>query len=351
MHTLRNASGRRPLFVVSLLVSVLAAGAFGQQCGTERWSVKTGGDAGASQVNLNSPQSAAIVDLIALPNTQPEDRQAPTEDTVFVVNATLTDYKIETDSDYHLVLMDDQGNTMIAEIPLPGCVDPSSPFLSQITNARSELDAQLQVTSSFQTANVPVQVTGVGFFDFNHGQRGVAPNVIELHPVLDIQFNPAPAASDFALASPTTAMHLHANGNASTSVTAKGVKGNAPADVHYTVSGLPAGITSRVVPGADGKTDIVLTASSSVPNGMYPVTVSGTSKGRVRSHTINLHVAGEQEAAGPEKWMYKMISGGSEKEILSQANKLGTQGWEMISVLRTTGSQGWSAFFRKGTTD
>jgi hypothetical protein len=28
----------------------------------------------------------------------------------------------------------------------------------------------------------------VGFFDFLHGQTGVAPNGIELHAVLDIQF-------------------------------------------------------------------------------------------------------------------------------------------------------------------
>jgi hypothetical protein len=27
-------------------------------------------------------------------------------------------------------------------------------------------------------------VSGVGFFDFRHGQRGVAPNAIEVHPVL-----------------------------------------------------------------------------------------------------------------------------------------------------------------------
>jgi len=27
-------------------------------------------------------------------------------------------------------------------------------------------------------------ITGVGFFDFDHGQTGVAPNAIELHPVL-----------------------------------------------------------------------------------------------------------------------------------------------------------------------
>jgi hypothetical protein len=28
-------------------------------------------------------------------------------------------------------------------------------------------------------------VTGVALFDFKHGQTGVAPNAIELHPVLD----------------------------------------------------------------------------------------------------------------------------------------------------------------------
>jgi hypothetical protein len=34
-------------------------------------------------------------------------------------------------------------------------------------------------------------VTGVGFFDFKHGQTGVAPNAIELHPLLDISFGGA----------------------------------------------------------------------------------------------------------------------------------------------------------------
>jgi hypothetical protein len=28
-------------------------------------------------------------------------------------------------------------------------------------------------------------VTGVAFFDFKHGQTGVAPNAIELHPILE----------------------------------------------------------------------------------------------------------------------------------------------------------------------
>jgi len=69
-----------------------------QRCGVERWSVKTGTDANATQVDLANPKPATIADLIALtpPNPIPRDsRVAPTENTVFVVKALLTDYKLE----------------------------------------------------------------------------------------------------------------------------------------------------------------------------------------------------------------------------------------------------------------
>ena len=52
--------------------------------------------------------------------------------------------------------------------------------------------AVLDARASFQFANVPIQITGVGMFDFLHGQTGVAPNGIELHPILDISFTSAP---------------------------------------------------------------------------------------------------------------------------------------------------------------
>ena len=43
---------------------------------------------------------------------------------------------------------------------------------------------------TFQTAVKPTaaRITGVGFFDRAHGATGAAPNVIELHPVLKIEF-------------------------------------------------------------------------------------------------------------------------------------------------------------------
>ena len=160
-------------------------------CGVERWSVKTGTDADRAKITLQSTTPTTIAALTGLtaPGTLPADnRVAPTEDTVYQLHATLTQYKLEADSDYHLVLSDGSGHTMIAEIPDPACVGSTSPLLTSIQKSRSEFDARYTPTTSFQTANVPVTITGVGFFDFLHGQTGVAPNGIELHAVLDVQF-------------------------------------------------------------------------------------------------------------------------------------------------------------------
>ncbi len=163
-------------------------------CGVWRWSVKTGTDQDAGLVNLNSVTSATIAGLGALPtpSSYPSNsRIQPTETTVFAVNATLTQYKLEGDSDYHMVLSDGNGHTMIAEIPDPSCVGGSSPFLSDIQTARQVFDNHYTATTSFQNANVPVCITGVGFFDEIHGQNGVAPNGVEIHPVLNVVFNPS----------------------------------------------------------------------------------------------------------------------------------------------------------------
>ena len=163
-------------------------------CGVERWSVKTGTDPDAHFVDLANPvpQTIAYLDGLPAPSSLPSNaRVQPTETTLFLVDATLVQYKLENDSDYHLVLKDGQGNTMIAEIPDPACVGSNSPFAAGIQNARSEFDAKYMATTSFQTANIPVELKGVGFFDFNHGQTGVAPNAVELHPVVDIVFNPS----------------------------------------------------------------------------------------------------------------------------------------------------------------
>lgn len=161
-----------------------------RHCGVERWTVKTGSDADVSAINLTAtPTATTIPALTALPAPNPiplQHRVKPTEATVYQVHAVLEEVKMEADSDYHLVLSD-AGRTMIAEIAAPSCT-AADPLKPGITAARREMDARYHVGPTFQRVNRTVTVTGVGFFDFLHGQSGVAGNGIELHPVLLIVF-------------------------------------------------------------------------------------------------------------------------------------------------------------------
>ncbi len=349
---------RRKALSVLAVVCLTTPAAFAQRCGKERWSVKTGTDPDASQVDLSNPKTTSVSELRALQPPDPipaNSRFAPTENSVFVVDATLTDFKLESgstgDSDYHLVLQDDQGNTMVAEIPSPSCVGASSPFAAQIAGARSKFDAQLTASSSFKTANVPVRVTGVGFFDFFHNQHGAAPNVIELHPVLDIAFNPGPAAGDFTLSVSSAAMHLHGGSSSSVSVSAVPLSGSSSPNVSFAVSGLPAGVTSRVTPGSNGKANLALTATSSTANGTFPVIVTGSADGRSHSQTIALNLSGPPPTSEEQQWEYKMITATTEPDVVDQANQLGELNWELVSVVRVTGAPAWRAFFKRAKKD
>jgi hypothetical protein len=159
----------------------------GGSCGSERWNIKTGTDPHAASISL-VPHSNTIAALAALPAAGGgSSRETPTETTVWELkNVLLTELKEESDSDYHLVISDGT-HTMIAEIPYPSCATAST-WSCFISRARSEVDAKYTVTPSPQYPSATITVRGVGFFDYLHSQTGVAPNAIELHPILEICF-------------------------------------------------------------------------------------------------------------------------------------------------------------------
>lgn len=196
---------RRLGLVLGLSVAVLLANTPVQaQCGVERWSVKTGTDPDAPSVSLSTYISTTIYNMLQSvhPATLPaNNRIAPREFNQYQISGTLTKYKRETDSDYHLVVQDGAGRTMIVEIPSINCVGSGSPFASGIRNARAQFDAKLTATTSFKTVSAPVSIRGVGFWDFLHGQTGVAPNGIEIHPVLNISFTGPIVMNDPAMVS------------------------------------------------------------------------------------------------------------------------------------------------------
>jgi hypothetical protein len=243
-------------------------------CGVERWSVKTGGDPDAALVDLNNPVTTTIANLRSLtpPVTPPDNaRVAPAEDTVYVIRATMTLYKLETDVDYHIVVQDENGNTMVTEIPCPCCVAGGSPFAAGIANARQEFDAHLTATTFFQSVSIPVQITGVGFFDFIHGQTGVAPNGIELHPILDIRF----------LSNTTTTVTSNANPS----------QYGQPVTFTATVASSGASIPTGNVTFSDGAT--VISSSALNGSGQAAFTTSSLSVG---SHSITASYPGDSNS-------------------------------------------------------
>jgi hypothetical protein len=139
-------------------------------CGVERWTVKTLQD----KPTLRPARATTVHYLVTRPAPAAlPDSRLPFEHNVFTVDAAVTLVRGEADGDLHLVLRSG-GDHMIAEVPKATC-DPK---------------AELRYRSSMALARELVhlcaraRITGVAFFDFKHGQTGVAPNAIELHPIL-----------------------------------------------------------------------------------------------------------------------------------------------------------------------
>src|SRR5687767_14769060 len=182
------------LFLSLTAVALLAVSELQAACGVERWSVKTGTDPQASSVVLSSYISSTIYNFhqSTRPASLPSNgRVSPRETTQYRLSGTLTKYVREADSDYHLVIKDGSGRTMIIELPASNCVGAGSPFGPGIARARQQFDARFTATTSMKTTTTPVTIKGIGFWDYIHGQTGVAPNGIEVHPVLDIVFGTA----------------------------------------------------------------------------------------------------------------------------------------------------------------
>jgi hypothetical protein len=134
------------------------------------------------------PTSIGQLSSLPPPATLPRtSRVRPVETTVWAVDGVLLRHKVEEDSDVHVVIADTAARTMIVELPAPQCVG-SGPFLPAIKTVRRAFTARFHPTHYWQRPRLRVHVVGVGFFDYKHGQSGVAPNAIELHPVLSMRW-------------------------------------------------------------------------------------------------------------------------------------------------------------------
>jgi hypothetical protein len=151
-------------------------------CGVERWRIKTLQD----RPTLGTARATTVAHLVNLrrPSVVPRARRLAAERRVYSVVAGVELDRREADSDLHLVLRSGASH-MIAEVPSSGC-------------ARGAKTARrYQMAHARRAARIcaRARVVGVAFWDYYHGQTGVAPNAIELHPVLGFRClggSPAP---------------------------------------------------------------------------------------------------------------------------------------------------------------
>jgi hypothetical protein len=190
---------------------------------------------------ISIPRPLGLEVMTADPPAFQSKRSQPVETTIWRVEGTITVLNQEADGDYHLVLQGASGATMVAEVPTPTkTFIGDSPWLQNIKEARQAVDDKLvhnlnpqdfvlppggtklvprnslsgdfplptmaafkmpqsfrtpaegeaAQMPAFQTAVKPTaaRITGIGFFDRAHGATGAAPNVIELHTVLKIEW-------------------------------------------------------------------------------------------------------------------------------------------------------------------
>ena len=157
--------------------------------------MKTGTDQDADLVDLGSLDTATTISIMrswAAPNPIPGTRRVPPHETTVYAIAGHSRSTSSKTIRLPCRLQDAAGNTIIAKLVCACCVGDISPFKSLITSTRQKFDERLTVTGNFQTANLPVFIRGVGFFDSPRDAAGAAPNDVELHPVLDIRFLHSP---------------------------------------------------------------------------------------------------------------------------------------------------------------
>ena len=162
-------------------------------CGSERWDVKTLTDPGRRSVMVENAKSSTVTSLSKVQSLQQLAARRAQERQVYRLKVTFDSlpgrklgFKLEpNDSDIHLGVRDSKGATMIAEFPAASCT-VGARYRARMKQARTDLIAACGQPphGSFRELHGKATITGVLFFDFLHGQRGLSLNGAELHPVL-----------------------------------------------------------------------------------------------------------------------------------------------------------------------
>jgi hypothetical protein len=157
--------------------------------GVERWEQKVLTDSSVDQINTDEKvttietMNEVRTDTIHIgENTE----RGSLEMQVYKIKDCFITHAIkEKDNDFHLVIEDGHGHTMVAEIPDPACPEAKkSEFNSEFKAARKTFLKYQNVYNHYR-----FDITGVRFIDKKHSKPPIGnwKNNVELHPVINLQ--------------------------------------------------------------------------------------------------------------------------------------------------------------------
>lgn len=172
----------------------ISSSLFAQDCGEKRWDVKTLSDFDTSLIDFKNVVETTVHQQCSIPKPKHECTfRIKLEDTVYALTCNIVAYKKQTDDkDIHIVIEDPKtGELMVAEVISSDCssVKKTSRYL-QIKNLDNWFVENIgKPSKEFTYLHKPilVHITGVGFFDTVHGQKGMASNGREIHPLLSMK--------------------------------------------------------------------------------------------------------------------------------------------------------------------
>jgi len=186
---------------------VIATGVWCAGCAVTRSEVKALRDRDSARVVFDAVVPTTVTALNELPahcGPAGNRRRPPEELRVYEAVGRILRVRREHDRDIHVVLADLQhpGDRIVVELGDPDAKNARrSPYRDRLAAAWKtfeELQRRSGAPSMLALEGLTVRVTGVGFYDMNHFQRGRSRSCIELHPVLSIEPVPIGASASSA---------------------------------------------------------------------------------------------------------------------------------------------------------
>ena len=181
-------------FIFSILFFISCHSLNAQDCGIERWKIKTLSDADTIFVNFDTIRKSSVQEQISFnaPYGKLGSRLA-SETTVYSIDCFIIGFANEDDKDIHIIVEDvNTDETMVIEIVKPECLDVQNTSRYEALKRLYEWFTNNvgipRHSFTFLKEHKLVTITGIGFWDFLHGQKGMANSGREIHPVLSMQF-------------------------------------------------------------------------------------------------------------------------------------------------------------------